>query len=220
MPANFTTSSTFQLFAVAGSLITILCSLITAFAYHGKQGQAYSPLNHFISELGEKGVSRLAWVFNLGLILCGICLIPAVVVLGLLLPGTTLKMGMFFGVICAISLSFVGVYPMNNLKPHGRAAITFFRGGLLMVLTFSSSIAFQKPVATIMSPFYAFAGLPAILAFAYFLYLMHQSSKAERDPLAPMEFNRPRVWKMTISEWAIFVTIVLWFVVIAIGLGN
>src|SRR3989304_4746513 len=67
----------FQILSLAGALSAILGSLTAAAAYRGRQGETYSLLNHFISELGEAGVSRLAWVFNLGLILCGLCLVPA-----------------------------------------------------------------------------------------------------------------------------------------------
>ena len=47
-----------------GPAIMILGSLITAILYHGKKGGSYSILNHYISKLGEVGVSRLAPVFN------------------------------------------------------------------------------------------------------------------------------------------------------------
>ena len=39
----------------------------------GTQHEPFSPLNHWISELGEVGVSRLAAVFNVGLVVGGIC---------------------------------------------------------------------------------------------------------------------------------------------------
>ena len=48
-------------------------SVVTALAYTGSKGQPYSPLNHWVSELGEVGVSELASVFNVGLIIGGLC---------------------------------------------------------------------------------------------------------------------------------------------------
>ena len=179
----------------------------------------YSPLNHFISELGEVGVSRLAWVFNLGLTLSGLSLIPACISLGLIIPGTLSKIGMVTGVITAVELALVGVYPMNNLKPHGRAAVTFFRGGLVMVLTFSLAIAFQPTNSLVMPRVFSLAGLPAISSFAAFLWMMHKSSKQEtEDPLQPMDKERPKFWLMPTVEWCIFLTIVFWFLVITTGL--
>ena len=52
----------------AGSLTILVCSLIAASVYRGKEGERYSITRHFVSELGEAGVSRLAQVFNAGLI--------------------------------------------------------------------------------------------------------------------------------------------------------
>ena len=52
-----------------------LGSIATAIAYSGKQGEAFNPLNHWVSELGELGVSELASVFNLSLIVGGVCFV-------------------------------------------------------------------------------------------------------------------------------------------------
>jgi hypothetical membrane protein len=211
--------TTFIVLSIAGSFFSILGALISAFAYQGKTGSAFSPLNHFISELGEVGVSRLAWVFNLGLILSGFCLIPACISLGLIIPGLLSKIGLVAGVITAVGLSLVGVFPMNKLKAHGKAALTFFRGGLVMVLAFSLAIAFQ-PENIMVIPFsYSLAGLPAILSFGGFLIMMRKTGTEEaEDPLQPMDDTRPKLWLMPTVEWSIFLTIVLWFLIITLGL--
>jgi hypothetical membrane protein len=82
----------FQYFNICGTLSAVLGSLIAAIPYRGREDEHYSLLNHLISKLGERSVSWLARVFNLGLILCVICLLPACIILGMLLPGTLLKM--------------------------------------------------------------------------------------------------------------------------------
>lgn len=51
-------------FGLAGAALVAACSLAAALAYAGPDGEPYSLLNHFISELGEVGVSPLAWLFN------------------------------------------------------------------------------------------------------------------------------------------------------------
>jgi len=219
MLKNFISPNIFISLSIIGGLAAIICALVSALAYRGKKGERFSPLNHFISELGEVGVSRLAWVFNLGLILTGISLIPACIIFGLLLPGVSSKIGLVAGVVAAASLSMVGVFPMNHIKPHGKVAITFFRGGLLMVLAFSASIALQSPANMILPRGYSLAGLPAILAFGGFLILMLKASKEPNGPLQPIDEKRPRVWIMPIVEWTIFVTILLWFLLIALGLS-
>jgi hypothetical membrane protein len=103
--------------------------VIAGIFYRGKDGESYSPLNHFISELGEMGVSRSAWVFNLGLMISGISLILGSLSLGLVCPGILAKIGMAVGIISSVGLFFLGVFPMNNIKPHTTAAMIYFRGG-------------------------------------------------------------------------------------------
>ena len=208
----------FKVAGLLGCLLAIAGVLIAGTAYRGKQGERYSPLNHFISELGERGVSKRAWVFNWGLILCGILLIPATVNLGLTLPSLWAKLAIVFAVITALSLSMVGVFSMDRLKPHGIAAVTFFRAGLLMVFFFSLGFAFQPADYQVFPRWLALAGLPAIVAFATFLVLMGKASKTKDEPLEPEKWSRPQVWRMAISEWAIFVTIVFWFLVSAVAM--
>jgi hypothetical membrane protein len=209
--------SLFQILSIAGCLFAILGSIIAGSAYRGKLKEPYSPLNHYISELGEVGISPLAWVFNLGLILCGLCLLPASISLGLILPGVWSKIGMAAGIIAAISVSLVGLYPMNKITPHIRAAVTYFRLGLGMVFAFTLAIALQPENQLLLPRLLSLAGLPVILAFAYFLLYSRVSYATPQNPLSPLEITRPRVWGMAVAEWAIFLTLVPWFLVIAMG---
>ena len=208
----------FQLFGVVGSLIVVLGVLVAALVYHGKENEPYSPLNHYISELGEVGVSRLAWVFNISLILSGLFLIPACVSLGLMLPGVLAKIGMAAGIVFAIFLALVGIIPMNKSEPHGIVAMTNIRGGLLMVLLFSLAIAFQSAPTPVLPRLFALGGLPAILSTAGFLTLARKAGKKEEDPLESEEVARPKVLALPTVEWLIFLTIVLWFALIAWGM--
>lgn len=209
----------FYLFSIVGASAAVLGSLIAGIAYRGKEGERYSPLNHFISELGEVGVSRLAWIFNIGLMISGVSLVFGSLSLGLLLPGLLAKFGMAAGVISSIGLFFVGVFPMNRIEPHGTAAMTYFRAGLAMVIFFNLAIALQPGDAQILPRVYSLAGLPAILSFAGFLILTARAvKKSKENPLATEGVERPKIWLMVILEWAIFVTIVIWFLVIAVGL--
>lgn len=208
----------FKVVGLLGCLLAVAGALIAGTAYRGKQGEPYSLLNHFISELGERCVSKRAWAFNWGLILCGILLLPATINLGLTLQSLWAKIGMVFGLITALSLSLVGVFSMDRLKPHGIAAVTFFRAGLLMVFFFTLAFAFQPVDYQVFPRWLALAGLPAIVAFATFLVLMGKASKTKDQPLEPEERKRPRVWRMAISEWAIFVTIVFWFLMSALAM--
>ena len=210
----------FKLFGLLGAGVALLGSVIAASAYRGKQEQRYSPINHFISELGEVGVSRLAPVFNLGLILSGLALLLASLSLGLALPGFLAKLGLVAGVVSAISLALVGVFPMNQIEPHGKAAVTYFRSGLAMVALFSLAIAFQPSASAIISRWFALAGLPAVLAFGSFLVLIGKAYQdGQEDPIGTEDVQRPRFWLLAAVEWSVFLTVLLWFGLITLGLG-
>jgi len=61
----------YAFFGLCGSLFIMFTMLVTGLVYRGKQGETYSVFNHYISELGEVGVSQWALLFNLGLIVGG-----------------------------------------------------------------------------------------------------------------------------------------------------
>ena len=114
-----------------GPLIITIGSLLTAFAYTGKLGEPYSFLNHFISELGEVGVSEWALVFNVSLFVGGLC------ITGFMLGAARLFNNLygvifgFLGLVTGISGSLVGAFPMNNLDAHIVVAMWFFRAALV-----------------------------------------------------------------------------------------
>ena len=135
----------FHWFGIAGSVLLLVCVLVTMSVYVGRAGERYSPLNHFISELGEVGVSRLAPVFNAGLVAAGVLYVPFVLGLGAAVGGWWAAAGTAAGIVSAVSVACVGVFPMNNLPPHITAALTFFRSGLVTVLLFGIAIQRQRP---------------------------------------------------------------------------
>lgn len=203
--------------SIFGTFGVVLGSLIAAIAYRGKLGERYSPFNHFISELGERGVSRLSWSFNLGLVICGICLLPAVISLGMMIHTFFAWLGMAAGIVAAISLALVGFFPMDNITPHIRSAVTYFRSGLAMVLFFTLAIAFPSDDGGTLPRILSLAGIPAIIAFAFFLVYSQVNLNTRDNALSPLETTRPRFWVLAISEWVIFITTVPWL--LAIGLG-
>lgn len=211
-------STWFPVIAIGGVVWLTLCALISALAYTGHKGERYSFLNHYISELGEVGISRLAWLFNAGMILGGLCFLLFVIGLGLALNSFWGWMGLAAGVVASVSCSLVGVFPMNNLKPHIRAAMTYFRSGLLTVLFFGIAILTQPAPARI-HPLANVAGLVALASYASFLAVStivyrkkHITALATED--IP---QRPRVWPLAVLEWAIFLSTVVWFFSLALA---
>jgi hypothetical protein len=209
----------YWLFGLLGCIVISTAILASAVIYRGVNGQRYSLLNHYISELGEVGVSQRAAWFNIGMILTGIFFLPFTTGLGLALNNSWGYLGMVAGLWAGISCLLVGVYPMNNLTPHSRVATSYFRGGLVTVLLFTLAIFFQAPGATVIPRWANLAGLLAIICYASFIVLSdkHDSEAGEdksEEELAVKE--RPRVSPISALEWLVFITTIIWFLVIAL----
>jgi len=208
-------------FKIAG-YITVFISLLGVIlpwvVYRGREGEKYSFLNHFISELGERGVSRWAWIFNLCIIISGVGVIISTISLGLGLPGFWAKLGLLFGVVTGLGLMMVGIFPMDNIKPHATAAVTFFRGGLLMVSAFSLAILFPLQNNVIISRSFGLIGLIPTAAFITFLGLLWKERDHVDQTLTTEGMRHPRVSKFAISEWAVFFSIILWVLVLSLAI--
>jgi hypothetical membrane protein len=208
-------------FGLVGSLVVMLAVVISALRYRGRRSESYSLFNHFISELGEVGVSCAAAVFNTGLILGGILLLPFILGLGLTLNNTSAYLGTAAGTGAAIFCTLVGVYPMNNLTPHIRAAVWFFRTGLLTLLFFSLAVLVQ-PASIRSIPLYTVVfGIIGVTCYAAFLILLMRKPAASDDstvldPEAVPE--RPRFWLSAMLEWAVFFTTIFWFLSMAVAI--
>jgi len=202
----------------AGCLILIISSLITAAGYRGKRGERYSALNHFISELGERGVSRLAPVFNIGLIAGGMLLLPYLISLGLLMGNLWAKLGMAAGIWTAGSCALVGLFPMDNREMHTRVAMSFFRGGLVTLILFSLAV-WRQPVAHVAKTV-NIAGAMGICAYAAFLIIASRQLKEEelQEPDPEDSPERPRFWILPAVEWTVFLTTIIWFFCLGLGM--
>jgi hypothetical membrane protein len=142
----------------------------------------------------------------------------ATISLGLLLDNLIGKIALGFGVISALSLVVVGLFPMNHRKPHGFAALAYFRSGLLMVILFSLAILFQKQGGSVIDRWLSLAGLLPISAFSTFLLMIQKAYKETEDPLATEDVTRPKVWDLAVAEWSIFVTMLIWIGTLAFGM--
>ncbi len=193
--------------AQVGVFIILLCVLITASSYIGRQNEAYSFLNHFISELGEIGVSPLAHLFNGGLILGGLFTSCFMLGMALHIGGSWgLCLGIV-GLVTSITVTLVGIYPMNQLEIHMVTSNTFFRGGLVMALGYSLYILCssqpQLPKVT------AIASGITMLAFALFLWFLPASQEGSGSIVEILK-NRPEIWVLPILEWFVFLSVMIW----------
>lgn len=212
-----------KVFGLAGTSLIIAAITISALRYTGQRGERYSLLNHFISELGEVGVSPAAWVFNRGLTAGGLLLVPFMVGLGVAFQSVWGWLGMLAGIVTALGAAAVGLYPMNELSSHGRAAMTYFRGGLVMVIFFALAIFLQP--GRVVPPAANLLSLAAGASYGSFLLLLSAPRQKNTAPdggvdaLNPLALpERPRVWTLPLVEWLVFFSTVAWiFGIAALG---
>jgi hypothetical protein len=205
----------FRFFCFTGLALILLGIIYSAIVYRGRLGERFSPLNHFISELGEVGVNPGARFFNLGLIVGGVLMLPYIVGLGVKLGSWLGWMGMVAGLAATQGVISVGLFPMNNLDPHIKAAQTYFRAGLVMVLLFGLAIVFQPAGRNFIPQWANLLSLLTFGVYAVFL-LMLKPPPESRDPekinsLDPaVRPARPRVWLFPIMEWLVFLFTLFW----------
>ncbi len=211
----------FELFGLGACLIVLIALVIPMFFYTGRGGERYSMLNHFVSELGERGVSRAAGVFNAGMIAAGFLFIPFDIGMGLSVPNIWAKLGMAAGVVTAVGLILIGFFSMDKLKPHIFAAMTFFDGGLATIILFTIAVWAQPTGAEILPRGIFWIGVICILVFIVFLALNPRPASdivsVDFLRLNPMK-NRPRVWMMPISEWLVVGISTAWYLSTALVL--
>ena len=194
--------------------ITLIFVLSSRIGYIGTAGESYSFLNHYISELGQVGVSHLAPLFNTGLILGGFVSVVFVVGLAMYLKSTVADIAMGVGVFSGISCSLVGFFPMNNLHIHTIVATCFFVSGMLMVVIFSVAIARQKEAK--ISKLLSITGVVVAGVFiAFMVDAFVTGHGAGHGPLGVIS-TRPHIWWRTILEWSVFFAIVGWILLISI----
>jgi len=207
-------------FGWLGSLVILLGCLITALPYKGRLSEKYSILNHFISELGEKGISKLAVVFNTGMILGGLLFLPFIAGLGLTLGTFWAIIGMAAGLLAALSSIFVGLFSMERLTPHRVAAMTFFRSGLVTVIFFTVAV-FAQPAADRVIPLAVnIFGIIAIASYSAFLVIVSQKTNKKGEEnylLDPKEKKiRPKFWRTAFLEWMLFFATIAWFLSVSL----
>ena len=191
----------------AGIFILLLSVLIAATSYVGKQNETYSFLNHFISELAERGVSQFAHIFNGGLILGGACISFFMLGLAMHIGNSWGLILGAIGLVTGVSATLVGVFPMNQLAIHTAIANTFFYGGLLAALGYTLYVVFSSEPR--LPKITALTGGVTMLAFAAFVWFL-PAPLEDGQSIHEILKNRPEVWTLPILEWVVFLCVMIW----------
>jgi Protein of unknown function (DUF998) len=196
---------------IAGCALMLVCVWSAAFPYTGMYDETYSPINHYISELGDRRFSEWAVVFNVGLMLSSSMLLVFSLGFSQLFRGWQKWVMGILGLSTSISCFLVGAFPVDNLRPHILVALVFFHSALVLVFLNTAITLFTKqpvlPKWTI--------SLGAVTAVAFAAFVISPSDLLREWVKDPKHFIRPEVWIQPILEWACFYSIILWLLVMA-----
>lgn len=199
---------------ILGVLAVALGCLVTALVYTGRTGEAYSPFNHFISELGEVGVSQAAAVFNIGLIVGGLCNALFLVGLSLRFSGWFRLLYGLIGLVAGLSGGLVGVFPMNRLEIHQVVALTFFNTGWIVVALFSLNLAFGRR-----GRYPMWLLIPgAVTVFCFIAFLIDLMPAVQDTNLLTPPAVRDTLWLVAALEWSTLIGILIWSALVSVVL--
>jgi hypothetical membrane protein len=155
-----------------------------------------------VSELGEVGVSTLAVVFNLGLVVGGLAFALFMLALGLLRRSRLAWIYTAIGFVAGVSCALVGVFPMNQRAIHIVFALGFFVLGWVAVALASFDI-WRRP-----DPRFA-RWLPVLGAITVTLFLLFLSVYIPYLYTGTGE-DRPAVSAATVLEWLVAIGLIGW----------
>jgi hypothetical protein len=191
------------LVGMIGSVFLAIAAVLTAVAYSGTAGEAFSPLNHWVSELGERGVSSLEVVFNGGLIVGGISLAVFMTALGVARRSRLAWLYVPIGIGAGLSGMLVGVFPMNEIGVHRIVALGFFNLGWIAVGLASLDVSRRHDSR--FPSWLPWLGALTVLAFLGFLALyLPLMSYTGTDA------QRPALSLVVTFEWAVLIGIIAW----------
>jgi hypothetical membrane protein len=189
-----------------GWVVVILAgAIVAAIPYTGWSGEAYSPLNHFVSELGELAISKLAVVFDAGVVIGGVGLGLFLVLVARRMTGPFAPALAVAGIVAGLFGAQVGLFPMDTLVVHRIVSSGFFLTCWLTAGTFTVWLA-RNPGAGF--PRWLLA--PAVFSVAVdFVFLAVYSTYHPADPDAHI-LSRPDIWTVPLLEWASLLSLLLW----------
>ncbi len=192
----------------------LLGALATAIPYTDWTGGSYSPLNHFVSELGEVGRSQLAVVFNFGIVAGGFTLMLFLILLARRMTGRH-RMGLaVLGVLAGVGGILVGLFPMNTHAVHRMASDLFFLTCWLVAADFSLWLSRTRSPAF---PRWLLAPAVVSIAVDIVFVVVYATAYHPVDPDAHI-LSRSTIWVVPLLEWASLLSLLFWITCTALVL--
>lgn len=201
------------LLGLAATAAILGSALVAAVPYRGWAGETYSPLNHFVSELGEVARSQLSVAFNFGVIIGGLGLGLFLILLSRRLTGRYRPALAIAGVVADVSGTLVGIFPMDYHAIHGLVSAIFFCTGWIVMAIFSAWLLTMPQRG-----FGRWLLIPAALGVAASLLFVAVFATYSPLPADTHIIERPEVWTVPALEWAALLGLLSWFACVSLEL--
>ena len=196
------------LVGIAGALAVTMGSVAAAAVYRGVAGEPYSPLDHYVSDLGELDVSGGAAIFNGSLVVGGACFAAFMLGVAAARGGLGAAAAGVAGILTGIAGALVGLFPESDPTRHQPISFAFFNLAWITIGLASLLIAL-RPDPRFPRWLAALGGL-AVLSFWGFIAVY---ASAGRDA------DGARTWlvSVTLLEWAAIAAIQVWTIAVALA---
>lgn len=203
------------LLGLGSTAIILAGASVTGLVYSGSAGEAYSPLNHFISELGELSQSRLAAVYDSGIVVGGLGLGSFLAIVARHLTEGFGRAMRAAAVVAATSGILTGLLPMDFNPVHKVVSGVFFITAWSVAAVFSAwLLAGPRPG---FPRWLLIPGLGCVPFFTGFILAYADSAPLDQRALAA---DRPDVWAVALLEWAALLSLLSWFAALSLVLAR
>ncbi len=187
-------------------------AIVAAIAYRGKTGERFAFRNHYVSELGEIGVSRLAAVFNASLVVGGLAPLPAFVLFAFGSDGSWVAIpGVSTGVAAGALLAMVGFFPVNAYAVHIVSARLFFTLFFPTQAFVTAAIVGHGGAGSPAGALVIAASACCVAAYLSCLFGVPLLTGTTVGYFhTRISGTRPRIVPLAIGEWAVFFSATFW----------
>ena len=170
-------------------------------------------LNHRISTLGQPPYSAWATLFDWGLRVGGLFLLVFIVALARHVNHRSMLVVALVGTVMACGVVLVGICPVTRHQCHKVAALIVFFSGTATMLSLTAVLLWlnQTKLSKWLAVPSALAGLSFISFFVILAFLYDEPQRVFIE--GPSEI-RPFLWVPSLLEWLVFLTVLLWIVIL------
>ncbi|MCF7817491.1 MAG: DUF998 domain-containing protein [Kiritimatiellales bacterium] len=201
-----------------GSVILVICCTVPAIPHPTGQEEAFSFLNHFMSELGYFKSSKLSVVYNSGLFIGAFTLTLFMAGLGLRFRSRLGYAAAVIGMFSCVSCGLLGFYPINRLVPHLALAYAFFISWPITVGLFLAQ--FRRDPTDKLSKGTSIPSIVSIVLFAVFLAMPFMIGTQRIMAIDLRKFVRPPFMFTALLEWLMCLSVFIWVMLVSRKLAS